>query len=136
MTIYEGKRTKEQKLALIKLIWGLTVTAGGILGIVGLFTGNPTLIIIGAILDILDTILLIDPGSIISSAVFAMAGVLVCFFLTGADWTYGLCVGLCFESTLGGLIGYSWRLSNFIAEEKGPFLKKLKHGIRRFLESI
>ena len=136
MNIYEGKRPKEQKLALLKLVWGLTVTIGGLLGIIGLFTGNHTLIFLGAALDILDTVLLLDLGSVISSAFFAVAGVLVCFFTTGADWLYGMCVGLCFESAIGGIIGYSWRLSNFIAEEKGPFLKKLKHGIRRFLRII
>lgn len=136
MVIHEGKRSGEQKIALVKLIWGIIVTLVGTTGLISIFTGATALLIAGAILDGIDSIIMTDCGSMISTVFFAITGILICFFWFQSSWWYGLCVGLCCESCLGGFFNYSRRLRRFLAENTGTFTKRIKRSLRRFLENL
>ena len=136
MDIREGKRDKEQKIALLKLIWGVTVMLAGILGIVGAIKGIILLLVIGAAMDIMDSLFMIESGGPIASILFSFIGILICFFCFQAPWWYGMCAGLCCEACLSGILGYSMRLSKFLSETKGSLNKRIKIYIKRLLEAL
>lgn len=156
------KRTNDldnQTQAVGRLVWGSIVFAAGLAGCFGVVAGITALVILGAVLDAVDSVAVADIGGLISAAFFGLIGVLVCFIVYHTPWWYGFCAGMCFESALGGLIAYSIRFYNFvlekreqisktgvqnkarmetkkIAQDTGTLKRALKRKIKAFIEKI
>ena len=125
---------QNQVQAVIRLIWGLSVMFAGFAGFIGIIIQNVTMVVVGGIADAIDSIFTADLGGILSAIFFALAGTLICFIVSGSPWWYGAAAGLCFESVLGGLIGYGMRLSNFIQKIKED--KNTKRNVKKFLRDL
>jgi hypothetical protein len=104
------------------MIVGLIVTGLGVVGSVGFFSGNLTLVAIGGIAALVEILIGIYTGelrSITTAVIGAILGVIYASTAGISIWL-GFVIGLCFESAISGvlsLVVVGWIMVNRKNEE-------------------
>ena len=95
---------------------GIISNIASITGIIGFFIDKPLLIILGAIVYIIETIIelvLKRLNSITTDIIAIMISVIICSF-TKYNFVLGICLGLCIESVLITLLGWMYKIILFV----------------------
>ncbi|GEM_PF-2039602 len=87
------------------MITGVIATVFGILGIIGLFTGNIAFVFAGGVAELAQTLMgffINSQRNFITIVIAAVAGAAVAY-LIGISILYGVMAGLCFEGAIMGI---------------------------------
>ena len=102
------------------MITALIATVLGIFGTIGFFAGNESIVIIGAIANIVQTTIGFATGtlhSLITIIIAVLAG-LIFAFCAQLPLLFGIAVGLCFEAAIMGVWGFGFLIYSIIKIKK------------------